>query len=81
MCIFAIGNKPAALHCIVLGQVFPVNPMNQGILHSLIGLAHTAELGLRYPLGVGIQSLIVTQFHFEAKSGFGEPTANGDFCI
>ena len=77
MCIFAIGNNPAALHCIVFGQVFPVNPMNQGILHSLIGLAHTFELGL----SVGIQSLIVTQFHFEAKSGFGEPTANGDSCI
>ena len=44
MCIFAIGNRLAALHCIVFGQVFPANPMNQEfhtawlLLHLLLNL-------------------------------------------
>ena len=44
MCIFAIGNRQAALHCIVFGQVFPANPMNQEfhtvwlLLHLLLNL-------------------------------------------
>ena len=68
---FAIGNKPAALHCIVFGQVFPASPMNQGILHTLILYFWSWTLDIL--LWDGIQpSLIVTQFHFEAKSGFGE---------
>ena len=74
MCIFARGNRLAALHCIVFGQVFPANPMNQGIPNSLSGFTLLI-------LDLGYFSLIVTQFHFEANSGFGEPTANGDSCI
>lgn len=56
MCIFAIGNRQAALHCIVFGQVFPANPMNQEfhtvwlLLHLLLNLDFCFILLLRFNL-------------------------------
>ena len=59
-----------ALHC--FWASFSRQSNEPRILHSLIASALTFELGLLFHSSFAIQSLIVTQFHFEAKSGFGE---------
>ena len=78
-CVYFRNRKQTssiALHCFWASFSRQSNePRDSTHFDSILLILNLRHSSLRW------DSLIVTQFHFEANSGFGEPTANGDSCI
>ena len=83
-CVYFRNRKQTssiALHCFGASFSRRSNEPRHSTVYTVWLVLHFWSWTLVILLWDGIPSLIVTQFHFEANSGFGEPTANGDSCI